>query len=600
MKSANYGQLWLVLFCGDSYQGCGQAQSEWERAFQLVGSYCRLGRVNVDAQWSLTRSFNVRYVPSVYSVVNGEMQFYQGSIVAESLYTFVQMSTSHAFESIQSIRDWETVFNWKRRLEREVFDSQEKVTVVLYTVEKAIPLKWRYWSSKFSDTIRWYYVHSSTASKQLLETLSSQYGITRPGVAMLFSNPRDNSEVLMLADPDEKGQSVELTSSEIEEWLTANHFPVLAKMDSANFLHLTRNEYYTIAMAVDLKVGSGAAYAGNSRLRRLLKLIEPLTTLWDQRKGSNLKDLQFAWFGTQQTKLATSFGLASLPKDGQLILIDRQRFEYAILPLDIDRDDPSTFINHLLKYPQKELMMKKMLHVPQATDDQWSFSDAVASASNFSFVFVGIAIVALGAFIFIKSTPKTTSQRKPSSSTSKPSSQSSSTNSKQHESRHSQSSSSTASSSSSSESFATIRESFWVEFNIASYQDILERKNFTLVLFPRMNDTKEVKQWTREISRAFHELSTDSISLAWAHSHTQKQYVKEWIRIGNQQLDDTDAKPVTFGILLRKRGARFMVFPGDDQERALDANFLVAWVQRVLEGQTAWVDIPSDAPNLQS
>ena len=622
IKNANYGQFWLVLYCGDAYQGCTQAHEEWEKAFHLIGAYCRMGRINVDAQWSLTRNFNIRYVPSVYSIVNGEMTYYQGPLTADSLYSFVKMSISHPFANLGSVQDWENAFNWQSRLKGDGFDTPEKVTVVLYTSEKTVPLKWRYWSHKFSDSIRWYLLHPSFSSKQLLSHVSALYGVNQPGVAMLFPNPRDNNEVVMLADPDTRGESVELTSSEIEEWLSVNQYPTVAKIDPSNFLKIVGSGHYTIAMAVDMKVGSSsssATLAGNSRLRRLLKLIEPLTTLWEQRKGPSLKELQFVWFGTHRANIAKCFGINTEPKDGQLFLLDRRRWEYAVLPLDIDRDDVSTFVNHIVKYSQKQLHMTKMRHIPQSTDDQWSFSAAMESASNFTFVFMGIAIVALGSFILIKSssssqttTKQQSSQKKPNPSTPSSSSSSSSATNKESpsstasstkEKPQEQSQKATSSSSNSSQTFSTIiDEPFWDEFKRNTYQDILERKNFTLVLFPRLDNAKEVRQWTREVGKAFLDLSTDSITLAWAHSGTYTRYVKEWIRIGNEQLasieDSNAGNGTTMGILLRKRGARFMVFSGDAQSRMLDANVLVAWVQRVLEGQTSWIDIPNDAPSL--
>ena len=161
LRVANRGQTWIILFCGESYKGCSQAFLEWEKAFQLVGPYCRMGRVNVDAQWSIVSNFGIRYVPSLYTVVGGELRFLQTPITAEAIYTFARNSLPSVFEEIRSISDWNNAFAWEARLKSKGLDSSERVQIVLFSEDRQVPLKWRYWARQYHrDLINWYFIRS--------------------------------------------------------------------------------------------------------------------------------------------------------------------------------------------------------------------------------------------------------------------------------------------------------------------------------------------------------------------------------------------------------------------------------------------------------
>lgn len=403
MRVGHKGQLWLVLFCGESYSGCPQAMAEWERAHAAIGTFVRLGRVNVDAHWMLVRNFNVRYVPAVYLVTDGgqEMSRYGGSLTASSLASYVRMSIANEFAEIRTVDGWRNAFDWETNLRANGVDEAEKVHVVLLTNDRHIPLKWRYWGKKYSYTMNFFVVHPQAASSTLMTMLNTNYGVARSGVAMLFPNPRDNTDVVLISDDDDQDGGFDdesLSSDEVSEWLKNNQFPRIVKLDPNNFLHAVGVTHFTIMMVVDTSIGgsgnpktsaasaSGSHFAqssafGSSRLKRLSKMIEPMATLWEQRRGASQRELQFGWFAAHNGAMARAFGIER-PKDGQIILLDRRRWEFAVLPLDIDRDDVSSFVNMLVKYSQRQISLRSLVHIPQATDTDWTLSGALYSASN--------------------------------------------------------------------------------------------------------------------------------------------------------------------------------------------------------------------------
>jgi hypothetical protein len=607
-----------------------------------------MGRVNVNDQWRIVNGFGIRYVPSIYAVEDGDLLPFKGAMRAEELYRYVRNSMPNVFTDIRNMKEWRSVFDWESRLNRDGIDGDEKVRIVLFSDDRQVPLKWRYWSDHYSDRIEWYLIHKSFASKQLLEMLGSSFGVHHSGVAMLFPNPRDNSEVVILSDPDTSGECIELTSADMETWIESQRIPKIAKIDSSSFLHIVDASHLTLLMAVDTSIGSpftpasssevssGAEFAksskfGNSRLKRFAKLIEPMSTLWEQRRGSNTKDILFAWFGTHKQKFAESFGIFTPVKDGQLILIDRQRMEFAILTLDIDKDDISAFVNTILKYSLRQLHMRKLQHVPQSTDDDFNLSAALASASSFGYIAIGIGLVIVfGASLVMRSSP---SSQKPPDSKAKPQKEShhsskkeSNTNpsssSKTHGSESTASSSDEGSSRKSSQKkqqqempkssgshsseFHRITLASWHELRLDTYETIFSKKNFTMILFPRLDRKEESRQWELAVRTAAFDLSTDSVNFAWAHPHLQRRYVTYWKIFCDGYIMNTtegqDGTQTTYGILFHSKKNRFMIFTGDSHSSTylLDSTKLVSFIQRVLEGQTSWIDVPSDAPELGS
>lgn len=649
MRHGHRGQLWLVLFCADGYSGCPQAMAEWERAHASIGSYVRMGRVNVDSQWMLVRNFNVRYVPAVYLVQeNGEeMSRYGGSITASSLSSYVRSSISNEFAELRTVDAWRNAFNWETRIHAGGLDQTEKVQVVLLTTDRNIPLKWRYWGKKFSQTINFFVVNPQTATSTLMTMLNTNYGVARSGVAMLFPNPRDNTDVVILSD-DERDNDFEdesLSSEEVQAWLLNNQFPRTVKLDSFNFLHAVGSSHFTIVMAVDMSIGgtgaspstfgsaSGSHFAqsaafGSSRLKRFGKMIEPMTTLWEQRRGNSQRELQFAWFSTHNLAMAHAFGIEK-PVDGMLIVLDRRRWEFAVLPLDIDRDEVVSFVNILIKYSSKHLAMRPLVHIPQSTDGEWSLTDALWTASNWGYTAIGLGLVVLfGASMLwtglgdtasakkkeqAKEKPKKKESEKPkekeapsaSSSTSSSSTSSSSSSngtSSQSEPKPKPSTSSERPASSSTPQLFKVTLEHWTELTGLNYEAVLKKRNFTVVLFPRLDRMSEAKQWQGEVEVASDALATDSVTFAWADAHRQPKYVKYWTDWCDKYLSETQDGPdagsqKTLGILLRKRGNRYMIFSTDSTgQRKLNSTTLISWVQRVLEGQTAWMDVPEGAP----
>lgn len=655
MVNGHRGQQWLVLFCGDGYSGCQHAMHEWERAHETVGPYIRMGRVNVDHQRALTHNFNVRYVPAVYVVEDGgrEISRFGGAITADSLTYYVRSSIPNEFSEIRTIDGWNIAFDWESKLRAGGLDASEKVQVVLLTNDPYIPLKWRYWGQKYSKTMNFFVVSPRSASRDLLTMLNTNYGVARSGVAILFPNPRDNTDVVLLGDDSGDGEDGVLTSEEVSAWLKGNQFPRLVKLDASNFLNAIGSLHYTILMAVDMSIGgtgsesssrqsggssrsgskssdsspSGSQFAqssafGSSRLKRMTKMIEPLTTLWEQRRGTNERDLQFAWFGVQNQAILKALGLEKV-QDGQLVLIDRRTWEFALLTLDIDRDEVSTFINLLLKYSQRKLSLRPLAHIPQVTDGEWSLGGAISAASNWGYVAIGVGLVFLfGASMIVAggkentnknkkedakkktSTSSKTSASSESAQSSSSSQKASSTDEKSDQKpKPTSSSSSTASSSSSSSvppGLFNIELEQWLELNGLNYDSILRKRHFTVVLFPRLDRPTQAKQWQGEVEIASDALATDSVTFAWADIHKQPRYVKYWTEWCDRYLRETaesDEKLSAFGILLRKRGDRYMIISGKaDGVRKLNATSLISWVQRVLEGQTAWMDIPEGAP----
>lgn len=641
IKSAHMGQRWLILFCSDSYQGCPQAYAEWERAFQLIGPFVRMGRVNVNEQYRLVNNFMIRYVPAIYVVADGEMNPYQGYSTADSLYSMVRGTILNHFQEIRNLEQWKQVFNWEARLDSTGTEAPERVQVVLYTTDRHIPLKWRYWADKYYDMINFYAIYpSTTMGASLISMLGASYGVHQCGVALLFPNPRDNSDVIILSDPDIDGQHVELTSTEVKDWLESYKVPKLAKLDENNFLHIVQSNKLTLAMAVDVSIGgssdtqhynvgsSGFEYAqsskyGNSRLKRFGRLLEPMSTLWEQRRENSVKDLQFAWFSTTSASIIKTLRLKKA-RDGQLFLIDRSRMEFAAIPLDIDSEEVSAFVNLFTKYSGKKLQMQRLAHVPQSTDNEWSFKSALATAGSFLYVSIGLVIVLVGG-IFVVSRASSSSSASASASSAKdrPASESSSStgSSRSSTSNGSQSSSSkpkpepssqTGSSNQSKASpsngavpeFFKISNPNWRELRLETYDSIVGMKNFTMILFPRMDQHAEVRQWDSAVRSAAYELSTDSVSFAYAHSHLQKRYSNYWRKYCDHYLqgsDETKAQSC-LGILLHAKKQRFVIYSSDitSTGHVLDSSRLVAFIQRVLEGQANFVDIPADAPSVGS
>lgn len=638
MQIGHRGQLWLVLFCNEAYQGCPQAMAEWERAHASIGSFVRMGRVNTQTAWALVRNFNVRYVPAVYIVHDEgqEMTRYGGALTADSLASYVRSSISNEFAELRSVDGWRNAFDWESKIRAGGIDQSEKVQVVLLTNDRHIPLKWRYWGKRFSNTMNFFAVHPQVATSGLINMLNTNYGVARSGVAMLFPNPRDNTDVIILTDDetDNDFEDESLSSDEIHAWLKNNQFPRVVKLDSHNFLHAVGNSHFTIVMAVDTAIGgtgntnsaassaSGSHFAqssafGSSRLKRLGKMIEPMSTLWEQRRGNSQRELQFAWFGTQNEAMAQAFGMEK-PKDGQIVLLDRRRWEFAVLPLDIDRDDVSSFVNILVKYSQRQLAMRPLVHIPQSTDGDWSLSKAMWSASNWGYTAVGLGLaIIFGASMLWSGSgetasakakeqakkkesekPKPKADSPPSSSSSTASSSSSSTNAKPSPSSSERSSAST----SSQPQLFKINLEQWVELTGLNYESVLRKRNFSVILFPRLDRPSEARQWQAEIEVASDALATDSVTFAWADSHRQPKYVKYWTEWCDKYLRETaesgsEGTQQTLGILIRKRGERYMIFSTEPNgQRKLNSNSLIAWVQRVLEGQTAWMDVPEGAP----